>query len=710
MPVAHSPVAQNLEEQHVSTPPSLVTRPLLRHDAAFLETHDGLYIRMAGDGFLIRGRGAYAYMSALLPHLDGRTTVDELVGGLPEAHATSVRTLLGCLQERDVLIDRPDVSAAVPIELANAFAGQVSLLTHYGDDGSGFLRAASARILVVADDEQLSEAASDCLAANGVGAGLAGDVSGASLGMVLATVSDGGPGLLDQRDLVIVVTPVSHDGRLLALARATVTHHAGLLPVHRVDDSIVIGPWQAPADDHRWFESLVLRLSDNGEPAAVDLMRSAAVGLPPARPLPALSPGAEELAVSMAAFEAFKMLSGCIASDVDGGIVILQTDTLESRHEKLTPHPLVDDSGKPHDATPSNPSDDPLEGDYVRFRHLVQDRVGVVRRFRDDDVPQIPVRAAVLDAPAVRTEAFIEFGTDNVLACRLRTLERASAEYALLNRLRRPSLPPAPPGATLLEGAALHGFLGGVDRAPGLLLAHDAEGLTYAVDVDAVLAHPLSRRNTRFNPTLDGLAAGPTVEAARERATWHAARAVATDDVVFGRTPLAEVSKEAAQDHDAVLRSLVVAASAEGLEIELFGALGPIPTAAVNCEREGRRETVVRAGPTWASAVGQCLLHIVGRHQLRTSAWAEKDAAIWSADRGAAAVLTDAAIVTAEPHEVGLGTALDLAGLCSVLASRGLVPLHVDLTTPDLRGATHVSRALLRVVDRPVPACPLTSS
>lgn len=122
--------------------PDQLARPRLRQDVAFLQTLEGVYVRGHDGAFVIRGAGAYQYLSALLPHLDGGSTMAEIVAGLPDAHASAVRNLLGTLARRGVVLDGPDPRSALDPETRTKYAGQLALLDHYGDDGTGFARAA----------------------------------------------------------------------------------------------------------------------------------------------------------------------------------------------------------------------------------------------------------------------------------------------------------------------------------------------------------------------------------------------------------------------------------------------------------------------------------------------------------------------------------------------------------------------------------------
>src|SRR5690606_41888483 len=83
--------------------------------------------------------------------------------------------------------------------------------------------------------------------------------------------------------------------------------------------------------------------------------------------------------------------------------------------------------------TPRPPSSPPFPYTTLfrstRFEPVVAETTGIMSRFDDDALPQIPVKVSVLHAPAVRPEPVVAFASDTVMRARLSALERASAEY-----------------------------------------------------------------------------------------------------------------------------------------------------------------------------------------------------------------------------------------------------------------------------------------
>ena len=439
--------------------PTTVHRPILRHDVAFLEAQDGLVVRVDGVNFFVRGRTAYRYLSALVPHLDGDTTLAELVAGLPESQGDTVRSLIEALHSKGAVIDAHEPPEDIDESLLDQFADQRLLLLHHGDDGRGLARILAARVLVHGRDEQPMTQLMSALSDNGIGHGPDG---------LLAVTQGVTEDTLAGVDVLIHVCTQRHSGELLELARFCTAAGCAFLPIVRLGDQLMLGPWQGPGQSGG-VASLLIRLRENAIDGADEILAAAAVGGPASRRPGLLAPAAPEIAVALAGFEVFKTLAGVIPSQLHDRVLFLDSLTLSTRSEFLVPHPCVSDyRADPPTSAPR--SDDQIEADYTRYQGLVSAHCGLMAEFSDDKAPQIPLRVGVLSAPACAPEAIVEFGTDTVLGCRLRALERAAAHYALALHTRVDLLPAAgadarsvgraQPGERSLRVAATDAFTG----------------------------------------------------------------------------------------------------------------------------------------------------------------------------------------------------------------------------------------------------------
>lgn len=669
----------------MTNPPDELVRPRMRQDVAFLETLDGVYVRGADGPFVIRGAGAYRYLSALLPHLDGSNELSEIVAGLPEAHVGAVKSLLGTLASRGVVLD--GAGAVVDEEVRERFPSQIALLEHHGDDGSGFARVAAARVLVVGDDAEFTATLAAALTANGVGS--------AAEGFVRTSTQAG-----ETADLVCLLALDGPSQQLFALAEQARQARTAFLPVIRVGDQLVAGPWQGSVS----IQSALLRMSDNALSGTAELWQAAVAG-PSTAPARSALPGvAATMLLNVVGFEIFKQLSGAMPSDLDETVVLVDPDRLTVHTEHVVAHPAVEPTrggaakagaaaaGASEAGGAAEFAADSVETAYRRFDSVVADTVGLMRRFDDDAVPQIPVKTAVLLAPAADTEPLVTFGVETVLEARLAALEAAAVRYAL-NLHRRCQLLQAPAvNAEYVVPELLETWLGvGPARPVPTAVADLRTGGPLAVDRAAVLAGPLDWNAAEFEPDLGGLAAAPTTAEAISRALVAAAGSAAVAAVARGELPVTAVPDELIaqaldpQQHRRLM-ILVNELTAAGDRVSFQLARGAVPVAIVAISNGAGTTKLARAASSWVAAAESALLTAVGERQLTSTPFARVDHRL-----GLDADLTGLRTAGPELADLTHDTTDDeiLTGLPDHRAA------VVDLTPPDLAGVTAVARVLL---------------
>lgn len=661
----------------MTNPPDELVRPRMRQDVAFLETLDGVYVRGADGPFVIRGAGAYRYLSALLPHLDGSNALHEIVAGLPEAHVGAVKSLLGTLASRGVVLD--GAGAVVDEEVRERFPSQIALLEHHGDDGSGFARIAAARVVVIGEDAEAAATLAAALSSNGVGSSADGFVK------VAAEVEDA--------DLICLLALDAPSRRLFALAEQARQAGAAFLPLVRVGDQLIAGPWQGSVS----IQSALLRMSDNALAGTAELWQAAVAG-PSTAPARAALPGvAATMLLNVAGFEIFKQLSGTMPSDLDETVVLVDPDRLTVHTEHVVAHPAVEQpaarqSQPAPSASAGGPGDGVVETAYRRFDSVVTDSVGLMRRFDDDAVPQIPVKTAVLLAPAADAAPLVTFGVETVLEARLGALEAAATRYAL-NLHRRCQLLPAPTAdAEYVVPELLETWLGvGPARSDKVAAAEVGSGQALAVDRAAVLAGPLDWNAAEFEPDLGGLAAAPTTAEAISRALVAAAGSAAVAAVARGELPVSTVADDLIaqaldpQQHRRLM-ILVNELTAAGDRVSFQLGQGTVPVAVVAISNGSGTVRRASAASSWVAAAEKVLLAAVGERQLTGTPFARADHRL-----GVDADLTGLRTNDAEPADL-TRTTTDDEILAALTAHRAAV---VDLTPPDLAGVTAVARVLL---------------
>jgi hypothetical protein len=671
---------------------------------AFLEASGGVYVHGHGDAFLVRGAAAYRYLSALLPHLDGSATVSELVAGLTEAHAASVRSLIGTLASRGVIVDSPGPGAVADPEVRARFAGQIGLLEQHGDDGAGFLRVAQARVLVVCEDTAPATALANALTANGVG--------GIHPGRVwVETGSDLPAAAVTGTDLVCLIAAHRPSPALFSLAGAARAAGAAFVSLVRVGEQLVLGPWQHGDGNTACLHSAMLRLSDNGMPGAAGIWQAAAAGIAAAARPAALSDAAVSIAVSVAGFEIFKALSGVIASDVDAAIVIMNPERLTIRQERVVQHPasprgsaVKGTAAEPEDAAGSS-----LEHAYQRFEQVIAEAAGIIRSFEDHTITQIPVKVSALIAPAAAPAPIVAFGSGILLEARLAALEEASLRYAVnISRRCEQLLIPARPDAEVVEAGRTVTWLGATppDDDPLVAATGIAGPAPLAFPRGAVLAGPWDRQAARFEPDLLGLAAASTPREAMSRALLGAAGAYTVAAVARGEVPVSTVEDPLIADgadpqQHRRLSMLAEAVRHDGRSLTFYLARGVVPVAIVRVQHGSGEEITVRAGHSWLDAAESALCTIAGMRQIAASPTGWTSPCLPAAPAlgwfSVSERTSDASVLNKIVGHESLVTRLGAAGL------RGGV---VDLTPPDLAGVTNIVRVLLfrdAAADRPRP-------
>ncbi|ONI68131.1 hypothetical protein BWI15_34385 [Kribbella sp. ALI-6-A] len=660
----------------MTNPPDELVRPRMRQDVAFLETLDGVYVRGADGPFVIRGAGAYRYLSALLPHLDGSNSLAEIVAGLPEAHVGAVKSLLGTLAGRGVVLDGP--GAAVDEQVRAGFPSQIALLEHYGDDGSGFARVAAARVLVTGEDNAAAATLASALIANGVGSAVDGYVE---------------VGTAASPDLVCLLALDGPSRELFSLAEQARQAGTAFLPVLRVGDQLVAGPWQGPVS----IQSALLRMSDNALSGTAELWQAAVAG-PATAPARSALPGvAATMLLNVVGFEIFKQLSGTMPSDLDETVVLVDPDRLTVHTEHVVAHPAVEQPATGASAGPA----DSVETAYRRFDSVVADTVGLMRRFDDDAVPQIPVKTAVLLAPAADAAPLVTFGVETVLEARLAALEAASVQYAL-NLHRRCQLLEKPAAdAEYVVPELLETWLGvGPSRPVPTAATEVGSNRPLAVDRAAVLAGPLDWNAAEFEPDLGGLAAAPTLAEATSRALVAAAGSAAVAAAARGELPVTAVPDELIgqaldpQQHRRLM-ILVNELTAAGDRVSFQFGRGAVPVAIVAISNGSGTVRLARAASSWVAAAESALLTAVGERQLAGTPFDRADRRL-----GLDADLTGLRSAGPEAGIADLTRAVTDDELVAGLAGRRAAV--VDLTPPDLAGVTAVARVLLFRSSAPV--------
>ncbi|MFC0029952.1 TOMM precursor leader peptide-binding protein [Micromonospora chaiyaphumensis] len=696
-------------------------RPKLRHDVVFLDAPAGAYLRGPDSAFLIKGRSAFRWLTSLSPYLTGEHTLAQLTAALDPGQRQTVLTLVRALLDRGFAKDAGD-RTALPEPLARRFAAQIEFVDHFADDPTGrFQRFHAARVALCGGGEALLAAASGLLRNGCVRLDLHPDDDpdryAEALAPELADLrADGLPaevrcheGAPDLRAVDAVVCCTGPDGlaRLAALARDCHRDGPLLVPVHWADERAVVGP-TVPAGQAPCWHCAQLRLAAGTDPAtAAEFWRQLAVGGDTTAALPEVT---ARMLGNAAAFEVFRAFTGAFVPDTGGGVLLLDTATLESTRERVLPYPACPVCREVDVADPG-PADGTDEETYQRAEALVTPNAGVFTRFVDDPLEQAPLKTARLRLPGRRGPREVTaFDVHTVMGARLaayrvavrdhaaRHADPAAALTASAAELRARGEEPVPWSELAPTGAPPAD-----DRRRTRWLAATVLDGTGSVRVPAALALPTSGFNAEgwAEPTVAGAAAGGSLDEVVDRGLADALAYRALIDALRGQAEVCPVTEEdLVGDDDTAF--VVKAAHRFGRRLSVYTLGGAAPAHAVLAVAEPPGG----GDPDWALAGGYdpvatrlaAVRDAVGRVQVRHFEGAAADLGDPVLRDFDPAVLTAAAAPAATA-----ATPTDRAAVLAALARRGMSALLVETTTRDIR-ATGAFRSGVVLLRRPAPA------
>ncbi|MFD0201083.1 MULTISPECIES: hypothetical protein [Saccharothrix] len=348
-------------------------RPRLRADVRYVKSPDGVYVRGSAGACTLTGGASYEWLDRLAPFLTGEHALTDLVAPLRDEQRDVVEHLVRSLVEQRLLVDaREDRPHSLSADEQREYAPEIAFL-RYGADSAEhrFERLRSARVAL------------------------------AGGGPVLAAVLEAG--LRSGWRRVAVWTDAAEVDGLRAVARGAVRDAAQ-------DVVVDVG---SPSD-----ADLLLRVSDR--PDDVVPLGARAVGQvlvvgdeawvtavgPPGRVamsclrrLGALRGGDDDLVTgpvpgiiaAHVVLSCFHHLTGTADEAAEPVLTRIDLRTLSARTHRPLPYTFSD-------VVPAVAPEDRAD------ERLVDERVGVLRRLDEDDLPQVPLavcRATVSDPESV---------------------------------------------------------------------------------------------------------------------------------------------------------------------------------------------------------------------------------------------------------------------------------------------------------------------
>lgn len=581
--------------------------------------------------------------------MTGQLSMAELCEGLDESRRKTAVALMRTLLDRGFARDVPPADdKLLDPAVSDHFAPQINFIEHvmHADRRTPqelFARFRSSQVLVSGPPGDVGTAVVRGLLRNGLAEVSLDDASwGQAFDSDLASLAETGaparvvvtgtaPADLASFDVVVRVADSRDSTGLLRLTRQLdeVTRPLGgagprLVPVVAGTTRVVTGPVSGPVDQPCWI-CAQLRLSANSDLSlTADFWRSLAVG-----PLVAAPEDGSKVTRGMVgnavAFEVFRLASGQLQPDDERHAVIQDLITLESRRERVLPHPACPmRHGRPEEPErPEPPADD--NDAYGRASALVSPSMGLMSGWTDESVKQIPLKMGrVRLGPAgPLTDVAREiaaFDTDTILVARTRAVQTAVSCYVGRLGGAGPEGPgDAGDGVPVLPSERLEIFCGlGDDPQP------PAGGLRTAVSlhdgsrwqVPAAAVYPLSAANARlrFEPGSAGSAADWTLDAVRERGLCSALARRGLVRALSGAAPAALLDEEWLAGDDEVafalgsLRHIGCTARVRALP----GAAPALAVLAVVEDAEGHADWAVGSALSVRAAVRAAVRDAVG--------------------------------------------------------------------------------------------------
>lgn len=701
-------------------------RPRLRHDVLFADTGDGVVLRDADEGFVLKGRTAYRFTASLAPFLTGELTVGELCAQLDPGRQRMIAGFVRNLIDRGFARDaRPSARVEIEDTVLERFGPQLDYVEHYADDAANrFLAFRNARVLVFGRGP-VAQAAALGLLRNGVATV---DLLGAAepapvltrtvdelvaagcparvraTGLTTETALE--PGALDEHDLVIASADEVGAATIRRLVDLSLRGGPTLLPAATVGTNVVAGPVTGAGTAGCWTCAM-LRYGANCDPRdAAALWRELALpGLAPAGAEP--GPQLSAMIGNLLAFDLFRLTTDSLRAETDTGVLVQDIATLAARRERLWPHPLCPSCAdlQPYAEPPAvtrtaladavttefEPIDKLELGDLLDdVGELVGEHLGVVAAFDDAVLDQSPMKVSRV---RLGSRLITAFDLHYVPVARRTALRAAALVYvgelaALRDETTDRAAAVAPEELTLWSGLPL----GAGASQPWL----DARSVVTGdrVPVPAAAVYPFSRYNSGqwFEATGAGDGAGATLVEAVRAGLGSALSYQALRDAAAGLTEGRPITP-AVPDIGSELEFLQRTAANQNLEIELTELSGWRHTSIVLARVVDDTVWTVAAAPTQEAAVLEALRDVSGIAQIRQQlgAGAEIDLG-----RPMLSQLDLRSIRRSEaPAAITDEKADDLVG---ELAAAGYDVLVVATTTADLQaqGGIVTARVLLR--------------
>jgi bacteriocin biosynthesis cyclodehydratase domain-containing protein len=439
-------------------------RPKFKHNAVFIQTENGLFVTGEGVSFQIKGKSIARWISALRRNMNGQYTLDQICAGLEPAQRTHITQIITMLLERGIIKNsQPEMPETLQQAVLVYFRDQIDYIDHFVDHpqkhfkqfresslllcGSGESLKALALSLVRNGMRQLSIVTPD--AADYYWAALEPEVTaiqraGSEISLTLfpERASDTFETFAEY-DAVVYCADHGSLKEISLLNQRCIAEKRLFLTATLFSGNVLLGPLVQQQAGPCWF-CAIMRLSANSDDRTqAQLWQHIILGDATLQEtLPSL-PLARRIGCGLG-FELFKTLSKCLPSETEEGVIFQNLENLESSRSELIQHPCCPICGHVDPETSIrqleavvNQSRDSDRSDleiYEKHQHLFDPRLGLFKRFADDDVDQLPLkRSRIIGGRSWSLSGeemdVTAFSLDTPFTARLRTLKKAISAY-----------------------------------------------------------------------------------------------------------------------------------------------------------------------------------------------------------------------------------------------------------------------------------------
>ncbi|MER7000322.1 TOMM precursor leader peptide-binding protein [Streptomyces sp. NPDC000410] len=417
-----------------------------------------MFLRGAhGDSFL-KGKAVYQWLTALAPRLAVGCGIDALCDGLDDRRRDMVVRLVERLHGAGFLTLRePEPAGLLPDEVEQRFGEQISFLAHDGDrPRERFRRWRETRTMVVGSGPAAVSAVRTLLrnGAREVAVAWRGDdaPTGAWDGDLAELTDAGTPARLEKFRLdsadaavhavdawapdAIVLTPDERNAEESPLRELLFAHAYGtrrvFIAAREAGGYLVKGPL-VPAGGRSCWSCAENWLAEH----MADTMTVQENG----HEYPELYPAVLAAVGSELSLEIFRHIAATGPAGLESAVVVQDPLTLAARRETLPPHPRCPACAPQTDVPDTKASllalaegrlDLPADADerYERYRSVLAESTGMLRRFDDASVPQTAVKAGAVRGAGSARGLTYGFHADSLIEARCAAVERAAIRAA----------------------------------------------------------------------------------------------------------------------------------------------------------------------------------------------------------------------------------------------------------------------------------------